>query len=1102
MSDTMKIQRFSVLLKWILKELEENESVFGIHRSLFYIPQPDAPFATENMFGHHLATPIGPAAGPHTQLAQNIVCAWLSGGRFIELKTVQIMDDLEIPRPCIDMEDEGYNVEWSQELRLDESAHEYVNAWALIHILRRVLSFEGKVPFGTIFNMSVGYNLEGIQSPPMVRFVDRMLDASTELDAIRDTLGREFPQFADLEIPSQLTNSVTLSTMHGCPPDEIEAICRYMLEERALHTYVKLNPTLLGRETVLRILHDEMGYREIQIPEAVFAHDLRYERAVPMIKALKATAAEKGLVFGAKLSNTLAMANHRQELPGDEMYMSGRALYPLTMTLFQKLSQEFDGDLNVSYAGGADAVNAPEILAAGALPVTSASDLLKPGGYSRFLQYLENLEAAMRDQGACSVVEFAGDKQANLERAAAAAIRAPRYKKSYFRYGLPKVASGLGLFDCVVAPCKEQCAVCQDVPEYAWLISQGEYDRALGVILARNPLPGVTGHVCTELCRTRCTRNDYEEPVAIRALKRFAAAHGKVQIPNPQSRPTKHRVAVVGAGPAGLSAAYFLALNGIAVTVFEAKDTVGGMMRMVPVFRLPWEIIQQDVDRITDLGVEIELSKRISQPPEALLQQGYEAVYVASGFQRDTMLHIEGIADLEAPARGVFAALDLLERVRGGEQPDLGSKALVIGGGDTAMDATRVAQRLTGNPATIIYRRTQHEMPASEEELEGAFEEGNILLELASPSKVLLEAGRVVGLECLRNELGKPDESGRRRPVPIEGSEFRIKADSVIMAIGQSPDIAFLDGSKVSLHNWGAIQVDPETGLAGVPGVYAGGDIVDGPESIIAACADGRRAAEAICDRFGTPFEPLASQPASLSEQEITDVKRMRARREAPHRPEMIPVERRHGFELIEATLAKDAAHAEALRCVQCSAFCDKCVEVCPNRANFAYQVSPVSLEVPLLACRNGDLAVVGKETFTVRQARQIIHVDDFCNECGNCATFCVHHGKPYVEKPRLFLHKGDFDQEEDNAFCIERGEDTGTIWRRAGGQESRLWVQNGTLIFENDALSITLSPGWVVNRTSLKAPFSGELSLAGAAEMAMIYSGIKNSVPFLVGGG
>ena len=1091
MSETMKIQPFDVLLNWILKEFEENQSIFGIHKSLFYTPKgagtEAGPYATE-MFGHHLATPIGPAAGPHTQLTQNIVCAWLSGGRFIELKTVQIMDELEIPRPCIDMEDEGYNVEWSQELKLEQSADEYVKAWVLIHILRRLLGFEDQTPFGTIFNMSVGYNLEGIQTPPMQRFMDRLEDASAEIAAIQETLRTHFPRFAGMQIPSRLTDSVTLSTMHGCPPDEIEQIAKYLLKERGFHTIVKLNPTLLGKDAVMRILHDDLGYRAIHIPDAVFEHDLQYGRAVELIKTLKQTSAEQGPAFGVKLSNTLAMANHRGALPGDEMYMSGRALYPITMNLFHKLAQEFDGNLNVSYSAGADALNVAGILACGARPVTVASDLLKPGGYSRFLQYLENLESAMTARGAASLDELARDKLANLERAAAEALGNPRYKKSYFPYGLPKVKSGLGLFDCVVAPCMEPCAVHQDVPEYAWLIAQGEYDRALEVILARNPLPGVTGYVCTELCRTRCTRNDYEEPVAIRALKRFAEEHGRVKLPSaPQ---TGRRVAVIGSGPSGLAAACFLALNGVRVTVFEAKDKAGGMTRLVPVFRLPDAVIQQDIDRITALGVQIKLSHPITVPPEELLKDGFDAVYVAGGFQKDAPLFIEGIE-----GKGVLAALDLLERTRRGETIDLGSTALVIGGGDTALDAARVARRFTGNPVTVVYRRTKHEMPASKEELEGAFEEGNILEELVSPVRVILEDGRVAALECVRNRLGEPGPDGRRRPVAIEGSEFQIKADSIIVAIGQKPALTFLDGSDVSRHKNGSIAVDPETGLAGASHIYAGGDAVEGPESIIAACADGRRAAEAICAEFGIEFVQPPAPPAELSEEEILQVKHIRARKEARYKPEMLPPAQRGGLELIEATLTEDAARAEALRCVQCATFCDKCVEVCPNRANYSYFVSPVNLMLPLLACQNGGLVATGKESFQVEQTRQIIHLDDFCNECGNCATFCVHQGQPYTEKPRLFLKEHDFQLEDDNAFLIERN----TIRRREGGQESQLSMNNGALTFENPHVRLRLSSDFEIKEMVLKKAFEGTLSLRGAAEMAVILKGVAASAPFLI---
>jgi len=1099
MSDTMNAQPFQVLFNWILKEFEEKHSIFGIPRSLFYTPRADSPYST-HIFGQRLATPIGPAAGPHTQLTQNIVCAWLSGARFIELKTVQIMDELEIPRPCIDMEDEGYNVEWSQELKLAQSTDEYVKAWVLIHILRRLLGFEGNVPCGTVFNMSVGYDLKGIQSAPMTHFMDNLQDASEEIGAIRDVLRTEFPQFADVEIPTRITDNVTLSTMHGCPPDEIEQIALYLLEERGLHTFVKLNPTLLGQETVKRILHDRLGFDTIRIPDKVFEHDLQYGRAVKLIRTLQQSAAERDLTFGVKLSNTLAMANHKDALPGDEMYMSGRALYPITINLFDKLEREFDGNLNVSYSGGADALNVTAILASGALPVTAASDLLKPGGYSRLLQYLENLEIAMRERGAASLAELAQDKLVNLERTAAKALHDPRYKKSYHPFGLPKVESGLGLFDCITAPCTEQCAVCQDVPEYAWLIAQGDYDRAMEVILSRNPLPGVTSYVCTHLCQTRCTRNNYDEPVAIRALKRFAAENSKETRFLGKTLVSGARVAVIGSGPSGLAAAYYLALNGVETIIYEAKDRAGGMLAIAPAFRLPQTIVQADIDRITGLGVKIELAHPIAAPPEELLQDGFDAVYVACGFQKGARLGIEG-----EDSAGVFQALDFLAQVARGERVNLGRRVLVIGGGNSAMDAARTAKRLTpplsspqdgGGGVTVVYRRTEHEMPATEEEKEGLFAEGVILEELLSPTRVILQDGRVAALECARNELGEPDADGRRRPVRIAGSEFQIEADSIIVAIGQRPDISFLDGSSVSLRRNGAIAADPQTGLAGGEMIYAGGDVVRGPDTIIAACADGQRAAESICNKLGIPFERPAVQFPTLSAKEIAQVKQIRARKAAQHEAAMLPPAQRGGFDLVEATLTEKAAQAEAARCMQCSTLCDKCVEVCPNRANYTYVVSPATLTLPVVSCQRGELTVTGEEVFRIEQARQIIHVDDFCNECGNCATFCVHQGQPYLDKPRLFLQKSDFEQEEDNAFYIEGS----TIRRREGGQESRLFVESetGEMSFENEAVKANLSPDFQVRDMELKEEFQGTLSLAGAAEMAVILEGISTSLSFL----
>jgi putative selenate reductase len=386
-------------------------------------------------------------------------------------------------------------------------------------------------------------------------------------------------------------------------------------------------------------------------------------------------------------------------------------------------------------------------------------------------------------------------------------------------------------------------------------------------------------------------------------------------------------------------------------------------------------------------------------------------------------------------------------------------------------------------------------MPAAEEEIEGALEEGNIIEELVTPVEILREAGRVVGVQCVRNSLGEAGPDGRRSPVPIAGSEFGLACDSVIVAVGQLPELAFLDGSRVTRHRGGGVVVDGATRSAGPAGVFAGGDVVVEPGSIISACADGRRAAEAICTHLVVPFVERPWQRPSLSEDDVLAIKGVRARRVPAARPAMLPVGGRGGFAPIESTLGDAEAQEEALRCVQCTTFCDKCVEVCPNRANYTFRVQPVRWTLPLLAVVNGSVQVVGREEFRIVQNRQILHVDDFCNECDNCQTFCVHQGRPYVDKPRLFLDAGAFEAEADNAFRIEGA----TIRRREQGAESRLTADGRLRTFEDGVVRVVLSDDWHVLEVTALVPWVGERSLRPAAEMAILHDGVATTLPFLL---
>jgi putative selenate reductase len=527
--------------------------------------------------------------------------------------------------------------------------------------------------------------------------------------------------------------------------------------------------------------------------------------------------------------------------------------------------------------------------------------------------------------------------------------------------------------------------------------------------------------------------------------------------------------------------------------IYETRDRPGGMLAIAPPFRLPRAAVEEDIARIADLGVRFVLGHRVDGSPDELLQQGYEAVYVAYGAGGDAVLPIPGIE-----GQGVYGALAFLEQVSRGEAPKIGPLVVVVGGGNTAMDAARTAQRLTGRPVTVLYRRTQAEMPAELEEVAALLAEGNELVELASPARVERSNGQVVGLTCVRNRLGPPDQGGRRSPLPIAGSELRFDANTIIVAIGQDPAAPVLEGGALFLIAGRRVRVDPDTGRTSVPGVYAGGDLVRGPATIVEACADGQRAAEAICSELGVPFGRPAFEVATPSEAQVGQLKHTRARRQAQERPATLPTARRRGFALVEQTLSDEAARREAGRCLQCRELCDKCVEVCPNRANYSYQIAPVAWTLPRLAYCGGSVVAFDGEPFVVRQRRQIVHVRDLCNECGNCATFCVHQGRPYMDKPGLALTRERFERMEGDAWYAEGD----CLWRRANGTLHCLSVCSDGLSYSDGRIEAQLSRQFRLLNARTEEGFAGVVSLRIAAEMAVVMEGLHRSLPWLARAG
>ncbi len=1071
----------------------------GLSRALFFAPDQGDPFRL-SVPGGPLETPIGVAAGPHTQMAQNIVAAWLMGARTIELKTVQDRDDIRVTRPCIAAEDEGYNCEWSQELPLEVSLRQYADAWLLVHVLRAALGHGGPGP-GAAFTMSVGYDLHGILSPGIQRFLDGMADSSRWLEAAAASAAGVFPEARGLDVSPCISRSVTLSTMHGCPPQEIERIAAYLIEERGLDTSIKLNPTLLGAEQVRRILNDVLGY-EARVPGEAFAHDLEYGPALGLIDALQARAARRGVRFGVKLTNTLETENTLGQLPAGErtVYMSGRALHPLAVHLALRLQQDFGGALEISFCGGADCWSAPDLIACGLAPVTVCTDLLKPGGCARLPQYLEELRSRMAAGGASSleqwILRYPGrdahgtPKDArdaalrNLQRYAERVLADRAWRKGTRKFGQTlKTGRPLTAFDCIRAPCEETCPVGQDVSEYMHHTAQHDPGRALAAILRTNPFPAVTARICDHLCQFRCTRLAYDDPLRIRAVKRFAVEHGTVagrgsqalpasRVPRPPG--TAPRVAVIGAGPSGLACAALLAQSGAAVEVFDAADRAGGLLRrVIPLFRLADADIGEDIAAIVSLGVRIWSSMTVDRELFERLRHDYDAVYVAVGAQRDRRL---GIPGEDTP--GVWGALAFLDRCRGGEPVRVGARVAVIGGGNSAVDAARVALRLAGpsGSAVLLYRRSRREMPADHEELAAVEAEGVSIREHVAPT-ALHARGGVVRVTLQRTRPGAPGSDGRPLPVPVAGSETTAVFDTVIAAIGQEPVLDFLDAKDLGINRAGGSTRDPR--------ILVGGDALRGPASVIRAVADGRRAArEILCAAGVAPVSDSGQRTARDRAAKLPSIAEHQ-RRASRRASAVVPA-------ASDGSYDPDEAAAEASRCLACDEICSLCVSVCPNRANIFWRSEPREMRIQSATPGSDRSPVIRDEgLWRVRQRVQVANIVDWCNECGNCTAFCPTSGSPYRDKLRLCLSDESFAGEDAVYRLVESGGGIG-VRGRLGGVASRLMPLDGEWFYEEGALSARLDLETLAIRS---VELAGEAwSTRRAAAMALLARGLGST--------
>lgn len=496
------------------------------------------------------------------------------------------------------------------------------------------------------------------------------------------------------------------------------------------------------------------------------------------------------------------------------------------------------------------------------------------------------------------------------------------------------------------APCSHACPGGIRIREYLELLGEGRMNEAAEILAEDNPLAAITGRVCPCFCELDCNRGRFDEPLAIKQLERLLGDYIVRQgFSPPDVSPRKGRVAIIGSGPAGLSAAYYLARYGYAVTILEAFSAPGGMLYWgVPEYRLPKRVVDEQVEAIKRLGVEIRTKIAVGQDVTLgdLLDEGYDAVLIAVGAQKDLRLNIPG-----EDAGGVLPGVGFLRQVNAGDTISLGDRVCVIGGGNTAIDSARVARRLGAGSVSILYRRSRAEMPAVAEEVDAALQEGMEIQFLVAPTEIAVKSGRVAGIRCIRMELGEPDETGRRRPIPISGSEYDVEADTVIVAIGQVPDLSFLNGSGVEIDRTGLIGADSQTLATNLPKVFVAGDALTGPATVIEAIAAGKKAAHGI-DLCVTGREiTVLPESQRVIKYEDLNVNYFR------HEP-------RQDLKGTEAQALTETACAEARRCFQCGRCnaCNTCWFLCPDA---------------VILQKNGE-----------------IEFDyDYCKGCGVCAEEC-----------------------------------------------------------------------------------------------------------------
>ena len=923
MSERIKPLSFEKLMALLLEEYDRDQTIFGV-RDFHKAGRPRL-----SIFGMRIENPVGPAAGPLTQTAQGIIASYFAGARFFELKTV-FPESETAEKPSTLVGNRSYSSEHPSELSVGEAFGEYVKAWYALKLLST--SFELGVPEGFLFQMSVGGDLADLRSEKMNSFIEGLKSAEytpvwrecenwarahmDELDGIDNTYLSD--------ISPNVCSSVTFVPKEGLSAMEIEECAAYLIEEKHLHTFIRLSPDLLGYYSLRGIL-DINGYEDLELSAERIASEALYDDLKPALLRLQSKADSYRLEFGVKVCDGLKVEN--PAVSGGKL--TGRALFPIAFSLAEKIANDFGGGLRICFSGGADLYTASRLFNAGIWPILAVSDWIRPGGLVRLKQVAEEVSR-------CDYAQFSGIFTSDLPEIEKDVYSVGRYKNDP-TVRIRKAPGPIPAVGCDKAQCRAVCPLGVDIPLVLRLMKNGKSLEALRVLFERCPLPFTTETLCSHPCTDSCARRFYEGTIPIHTITAQAAQNASFDLLDETELRSRagEPIAVVGCGPAGLSTACFLAKQGANVTIFDKAERPGGAVtKYLSGTRVKESDIEWDATLIQALGIDMELETEITSLKE-LREKGFTKIVLAIG------------AESQKPLKFAFGknipALDFLENARndpdGIAETTVGAVA-VFGSGMTAVAAARCAKKLPSvDRVTLVCDGPESMMTAPAADIAALKKEGIFLVTNRIPSGV-----RGGNLFCHVSALGEPDEETGIRPLVDTGEKDKIPADIVINASGEICASPLLD------------EMDSATYLVGNT---AFGKTAEIAEVIASAQHLTKKIAHCHFDKY-------------VPDNETEDLSFLEKR----------------------GTLCTDCKNCpDAEKCMECDTVCRFCVECCPNRANFVLTLSDGS--------------------------RQIVHVDEFCDDCGACASCCPYDGKPYKEKFTLFLDEEDFKKSENDGFFV-----------------------------------------------------------------------------------